>query len=150
MRWTRGSWLGMALVPLLLAACATTSTPTARASGGHVALSCTLATSIQGVDVIKQVLTCTVTGAPASETGITLSYHAEDGAGQQRLLAPACVGTLSHGSGSCTQTYATPAPMGTGPGSVTGVTEPHHDALGPVTPTPVAGTPGTTPGPPLQ
>jgi hypothetical protein len=149
MRWTRGSWLGMALVPLLLAACAS-SAPTASASGGHETLRCTLATSIQGVDVIKQVLTCKVTGAPASETGITLSYHAEDGAGQQRLLTPACVGALNQGSGSCTQTYSTPAPMGSGPGSVAGVTEPHHHALGPVTPTPVAGTPGTTPGLPTQ
>jgi predicted small secreted protein len=137
------------LAPLLLAACATTpagggdDTP----SAAHAMLACTVATSIEGVDVIKQVLTCKVTAAPATETSMTLNYSVESGDGSQRQLSPACTGTLRNGTGSCTQTYATPAPMGSGPGSVSGETQPHHFRLGPVVPTQIPGTPGS-PGPP--
>lgn len=159
MRWTRGSWLGVALAPLLLAACGptggggpgtggatptpstATASPTATAAVSH-GLTCTLARSILGVDVIQQMLTCGVKGASTSETRFTLTYYAADGSGRQRAMAPACTGALSLGAGSCTQTYSSPAPMGSGPGSVSGVTAPHQYSLGPVTPIPVAGTRG--------
>lgn len=97
-------------------------------------LTCTLSEHGSGVDVISATLSCSVSGAVASETSFALTYTATGPNGQGHPTSSQCSGALQHGSGACSQTYNFVAPYGSKPGTVTGETLPDHHQLGPVTP----------------
>ena len=97
-------------------------------------LTCTLSEHGSGIDVISATLSCSVSGAVASETSFALTYTATGPNGQAHPTSSHCSGALQHGSGTCSQTYNFVAPYGSKPGSVAGETLPDHHQLGPVTP----------------
>jgi hypothetical protein len=100
---------------------------------------CTVRIAPSGVDVIQTNLQCAVTNAPQNDTRFTLYYALLDDAGktQQPFDAP-CEGALTHGSGTCQQTYSVVAPQSPTESSVSGASLPSHTALGPVAPTEAA------------
>jgi hypothetical protein len=94
---------------------------------------------------VREGLQCTVAHVAGSETAFVLRFTATNNKGPSTIF-PACQGTLSDGSGSCTVGFTTalfPSKLGTG--TVAGATMPNHYALGPVVPTEVAGTPTSLP-----
>jgi hypothetical protein len=93
-------------------------------------LTCTLSEHGSGVDIISATLSCSVSGAVASETSFALTYTAIG----EHPTSSQCSGALQHGSGTCSQTYNFVAPYGSKPGTVAGETLPDHHQLGPVTP----------------
>jgi hypothetical protein len=97
-------------------------------------LTCTLSEHGSGVDIISATLSCSVSGAVASETSFALTYTAPGPNGQAHPTSSQCSGALQHGSGTCSQTYSFVAPSGGRPGTVAGETLPDHHQLGPVTP----------------
>ena len=101
---------------------------------GTTPVTCTLSEHGSGIDVISATLSCSVSGAVASETSFTLTYTATGPNGQARPTSSQCSGALQHGSGACSQTYNFIAPYGGKPGTVAGETLPDHHQLGPVTP----------------
>jgi hypothetical protein len=97
-------------------------------------LTCTLSEHGSGVDLISATLSCSVSGAVASETSFALTYTATGPNGQEHPTSSHCSGALQQGSGTCSQTYNFVAPYGGKPGTVAGETLPDHHQLGPVTP----------------
>lgn len=97
-------------------------------------LTCTLSEHGSGIDVISATLSCSVSGAAASEMSFALTYTATGPNGQAHPTSSHCSGALQHGSGTCSQTYNFVAPYGSKPGTVAGETLPDHHQLGPVTP----------------
>jgi hypothetical protein len=125
--------MSLALVVLLattLGGCASTSTATTPQ------VRCTVRIAPAGVDVVQTALQCTVTNAPRNDMRFTLHYALLDDAG--KTLPPfdaVCEGTLSHGTGTCQQTYSVVAPKSPTDSSLAGTSLPSQTSLGPVTPT---------------
>jgi hypothetical protein len=126
---------GVAALALLLVACGQNSAASGGAGGGGLKLSCVTIVGGQGIDVVTAHLTCHVTGASSSDTSFTLKYTVKDDSGQSRTFTSVCKGPLQNGAGSCSQTYTAPVPFPLTPATVSGYTEPGHQALGPLTPT---------------
>jgi hypothetical protein len=120
------------------------STPVGIPSSG-LQLACVLEGVVHPVDTMSETLHCTVTHAADSETAFVLHFTVTDNVGS-RTLSPACRGSLSGGSGSCSITYSLIVPLIPGRSTVSGETLPNQYPLGPVVPTEVAGTPS---GPPV-
>ena len=120
----------MILLGMMAGGCASSSgaaTPQVR---------CTVHIAPTGVDVIQTALQCTVTKAPQSDTRFTLHYALLDDAGKPLpAFDAACEGALTHGTGTCQQTYSVVAPKSPTDSSISGESSPSHIALGPVTPT---------------
>ncbi len=135
MRTAVTSWLVMvALVVagcLALAACAplgASSTP------ATPALSCTRHDLPEGIDVIRIMLRCTVTGAARGETGFSLKFTLTQQGSQGQTFSTPCSGALQHGAGSCDATYTTIVNFTFGSSSVAGELLPTNRPLGPLTP----------------
>jgi hypothetical protein len=116
---------------LLLSACGASG---GASSGGEPTLACTTTTSVQGIDVISTLLTCTVANAPAGDTSFTLTYAVTNTQGGTHSFDLPCQGALSHGAGVCTQRYSVIVPLAAGKASVAGKTAPSQRQLGPVIP----------------
>jgi hypothetical protein len=110
------------------------ATPSPTTPPGTTPLTCTLSEHPSGIDVISATLSCSVSGAVASETSFALTYTATGPNGQEHPTSSHCSGALQHGSGTCAQTYSFVVPYGSKPGTVAGETLPDHHQLGPVTP----------------
>lgn len=83
-------------------------------------------------------LTCTVTGAPSSDTFFTLHYTLSDSSGTTQTYPSTCDGSLQYGAGTgtCTQTYDEFIGVFKNPQvTVFGELRPSREPLGPVTPT---------------
>jgi hypothetical protein len=83
-------------------------------------------------------LTCTVTGAPSSDTFFTLHYTLSDSSGTTQTYPSTCDGSLQYGAGTgtCTQTYDEFIGVFKNPQvTVFGELRPSQEPLGPVTPT---------------
>lgn len=110
-------------------------------SSGAATLACSLQSEGIEIDVIRSLLTCTVSGAPASDTAFTVRYSVTDANGQTHQIATPCEGTLRAGAGACSLRFSVVVPQGLGKPSVAGETEPDQRPLGPVTPSTQGGTP---------
>jgi hypothetical protein len=108
----------------------------ASSSASTPQLRCTVRIAPTGVDVIQTALQCTVTNAPQSDTRFTLHYALLDDAGKPLpAFDAACEGALTHGTGTCQQTYSVVAPKSPTDSQVSGESLPSHTTLGPVAPT---------------
>jgi hypothetical protein len=108
----------------------------APSSGATPQVRCAVRIAPAGVDVIQTALQCTVTGAPQNDTRFTLHYALLDDTGKaQAAFDATCEGALTHGTGTCQQTYSVVAPKSPTDSSVAGESLPSHTSLGPVTPT---------------
>jgi hypothetical protein len=163
---------GILLLAALLAGCSATSTTgtnSAPLTGSHTAgasptvvrtstpaggssntsqLFCVLMTTVIPIDTVREGLHCTVAHVAGSETAFVLRFTATNNAGPYTYLPfPACQGTLSDGSGSCSTGFTAVAPFKFAQGTVAGATIPHQYPLGPVVPIQVAPTPFGSPVP---
>lgn len=130
---------------MLLVACGATGSGGGSSGGGAATLACSIQSEGIEVDVIRSLLTCTVSGAPASDTAFSVRYSVTDEQGQSHQIAAPCQGALRAGAGDCSLRFSVVVPHALGKPSVAGVTEPDQRPLGPVTPR----TQGGTPQPPL-
>jgi hypothetical protein len=119
---------------------ATGSSPSAGHPGSPAQLTCVLTTTVHPIDTVSEGLRCTVAHVAGSETAFVLQFTATGNAGPHAFF-PACRGTLSDGSGSCSVGFSAVVPFEPDKGTVAGATLPNHYPLGPVVPTQVAGTP---------
>lgn len=136
-RLTRGA--GILVLALLLAGCgaagATGSSGSAGSGGsGATALACTMDSEAHPIDTITVVLNCVVTRAPADATSFTLHYTVQDSLGNPRTMGAPCEGSLTNGTGACTQTFSLPVPLDPAKGTVSGTLQPGGQKLGPVVP----------------
>ncbi len=140
-----GSSIALLAALALLVACGDAGAGGASSGGGAATLACSLQSEGIEVDVIRSLLTCTVSGAPASDTAFTVRYSVTDEKGQTHQIAAPCHGALRAGAGACSLRFSVIVPQALGKPSVAGETEPDQRPLGPVTPHTQG---GTTPQPP--
>jgi FlaG/FlaF family flagellin (archaellin) len=112
---------------------ATATTSASAASSASAVLSCTIHEEPLTADTVSVTLSCTVTGAAASETSFTVSHTSAGPKGQGQAVNATCSGPLRGGVGTCSVTFIESA-TGAAPGSVAGELFPSHRPLGPVTP----------------
>jgi hypothetical protein len=138
MRTAVTSWLVMVTLVvagcLTLAACAPLGVSSAPATPAPAALSCTRHDLPEGIDVIRIMLRCTVTGAARDETGFSLKFTLTPQGPKGQTFSTPCSGALQHGAGSCDATYTTIVNFTFGSSSVAGELLPTHRSLGPLTP----------------
>jgi hypothetical protein len=95
-------------------------------------LQCNQSPDGYGVDVVYMKLTCQASGAASGDTSFQLHYTTKNSNGHARSFDALCAGTLTHGVGTCTQTYALVVPIDTGSATISGEFLPSHKALGPL------------------
>jgi hypothetical protein len=116
-------------------------------SSGHLTLTCSSVIAPTGIDVVSARLLCQVSGAPASATSFSLTYHVTNPDARGFPFGATCAAPLHRGAGTCVQVYSAPVPAPVSPATVSGYVEPGHIAIGPVTPKETQATP--KPGQPL-